>query len=159
MTEYPPETPVDKAKFPKRNRIISGLAMGVLIIEARYRSGTSITAKYAMSQHKEVFCIPHPLDTPTGYIPNLFIQQGAQLVTSGSDILQYYSEDDKYQNQEVAEEYEEIYNLIGQLPISANNIAQIQQIDIAKVTESLFMLELDGFIKQLPGNVYIRNNK
>ncbi len=159
VTEYPPETPVDKAKFPKRNRIISGLAMGVLIIEARYRSGTSITAKYAMSQHKEVFCIPHPLDTPTGYIPNLFIQQGAQLVTSGSDILQYYSEDDKYQNQEVAEEYEEIYNLIGQLPISANNIAQIQQIDIAKVTESLFMLELDGFIKQLPGNVYIRNNK
>ena len=159
VTEYPPETPVDKAKFPKRNRIISGLAMGVLVIEARYRSGTSITAKHAISQHKEVFCIPHPLDTPTGYIPNLFIQQGAQLVTSGSDILQYYSEDDKYQNQEVAEEYEEIYNLIGQLPISANNIAQIQQIDIAKVTESLFMLELDGFIKQLPGNVYIRNNK
>ena len=157
VTEYPPETPVDKAKFPKRNRIISGLAMGVLIIEARYRSGTSITAKYAMSQHKEVFCIPHPLDTPTGYIPNLFIQQGAQLVTSGSDILQYYSEDDKYQNQEVAEEYEEIYNLIGQLPISANDIAKIQQIDITKVTESLFMLELDGFIKQLPGNVYIRN--
>ena len=159
VTEYPPETLVDKAKFPKRNRIISGLAMGVLVIEARYRSGTSITAKHAISQHKEVFCIPHPLDTPTGYIPNLFIQQGAQLVTSGSDILQYYSEDDKYQNQEVAEEYEEIYNLIGQLPISANNIAQIQQIDIAKVTESLFMLELDGFIKQLPGNVYIRNNK
>ena len=159
VTEYPTETPVDKAKFPKRNRIISGLAMGVLVIEARYRSGTSITAKYAISQNKEVFCIPHPLDTPTGYIPNLFIQQGAQLVTSGSDILQYYSEDDKYQNQEVAEEYEQIYNLIGQLPISANNIAQIQQIDIAKVTESLFMLELDGFIKQLPGNVYIRNNK
>lgn len=159
VTEYPPETPIDKAKFPKRNRIISGLAMGVLIIEARYRSGTSITAKYAINQHKEVFCVPHPLDSPTGYIPNLFIQQGAQLVTSGSDILQYYNEDAKYQNQEVAEEYEEIYNLIGQLPISANNIAQIQQIDIAKVTESLFMLELDGFIKQLPGNVYIRNNK
>lgn len=159
VTEYPPETPVDKAKFPKRNRIISGLAMGVLVIEARYRSGTSITAKHAISQHKEVFCIPHPLDTPTGYIPNLFIQQGAQLVTSGSDILQYYNEGEKYQNQEVPDEYQEIYDLIGQLPISANNIAQIQQIDIAKVTESLFMLELDGFIKKLPGNVYIRNEK
>ena len=157
VTEYPPETPVDKAKFPKRNRIISGLAMGVLIIEARYRSGTSITAKYAMSQHKEVFCIPHPLDTPTGYIPNLLIQQGAQLVTSGSDILQYYNEDEKCQTQEIPEEYQQIYNLIGQLPISANDIAKIQQIDITKVTESLFMLELDGFIKQLPGNVYIRN--
>lgn len=159
VTEYPPETPVDKAKFPKRNRIISGLAMGVLVIEARYRSGTSITAKHAISQHKEVFCIPHPLDTPTGYIPNLFIQQGAQLVTSGSDILQYYNEDEKYQSQEIPQEYEEIYNLIGQLPISANNISKILCIEIAKVTETLFMLELDGFIKQLPGNVYIRNIK
>lgn len=159
ITEYPPETPVDKAKFPKRNRIISGLSMGVLVIEARYRSGTSITAKHAISQHKEVFCIPHPLDTPTGYIPNLLIQQGAQLVTSGSDILQYYNEDEKYQNQEIPQEYQEIYNLIGQLPISANNISKMLQIEIAKVTEILFMLELDGFIKQLPGNVYIRNYK
>lgn len=159
VTEYPPETPVDKARFPKRNRIISGLAMGVLVIEARYRSGTSITAKHAISQHKEVFCIPHPLDTPTGYIPNLLIQRGAQLVTSGSDILQYYNEEEKYQNQEVPQDYQEIYNLIGQLPISTNNIAKILQTEIAKVTEGLFMLELDGFIKQLPGNVYIRNYK
>ncbi len=159
VTEYPPETLVDKAKFPKRNRIISGLAMGVLVIEARYRSGTSITAKHAISQHKEVFCIPHPLDTPTGYIPNLLIQQGAQIVTSGSDILQYYNEDEKYQGQEVSQEYQEVYNLIGKLPISANNIARMLNIEIARVTEALFMLELDGFIKQLPGNVYIRNYK
>lgn len=159
VTEYPPETPVDKAKFPKRNRIISGLSMGVLVIEARYRSGTSITAKHAISQHKEVFCVPHLLDTPTGYIPNLLIAQGAQLVTSGSDILQYYNEGEKYQNQEIPEEYQEIYNLIGQLPISANSIAKILHLDIAKANESLCMLELDGFIKQLPGNVYIRNMK
>ena len=133
--------------------------MGVLVIEARYRSGTSITAKHAISQHKEVFCIPHPLDTPTGYIPNLLIQQGAQIVTSGSDILQYYNEDEKYQGQEVSQEYQEVYNLIGKLPISANNIARMLNIEIARVTEALFMLELDGFIKQLPGNVYIRNYK
>ncbi len=159
VSEYPPETPIDKAKFPKRNRIVSGLAMGVLVIEARYRSGTSITAKHAISQHKEVFCVPHPLDIPTGYIPNLLIQQGAQIVTSGSDILQYYNEGEEYQTQEVQQEYQEIYNLIGQLPISSNNIARMLNIEIAKVTEALFMLELDGFIKQLPGNVYIRNYK
>lgn len=159
VSEYPPETPIEKAKFPKRNRIVSGLAMGVLVIEARYRSGTSITAKHAISQHKEVFCVPHPLDIPTGYIPNLLIQQGAQIVTSGSDILQYYNEGEEYQTQEVQQEYQEIYNLIGQLPISSNNIARMLNIEIAKVTEALFMLELDGFIKQLPGNVYIRNYK
>ncbi len=159
VTEYPPETPVDKAKFPRRNRIISGLAMGILIIEARYRSGTSITAKHAMNQHKEIFCIPHPIDTSTGYIPNLLIQNGAQLVTSGSDILQYYKEDEKYQTQKISQEYQQTYNLIGQLPISANEIAKITNQEIAKITENLFMLELDGGIKQLPGNVYIRNNK
>lgn len=159
VTEYPPETPVDKARFPKRNRIISGLSMGVLVIEARYRSGTSITAKQAIIQHKEVFCVPHPLDNPTGYIPNLLISQGAQLVTSGNDILKYYNEEEQYQNQKIPQDYQEIYSLIGQLPISANSITKILHIDIAKVTESLFMLELDGFIKQLPGNVYIRNDK
>lgn len=159
VSEYPPETPVDKARFPKRNRIISGLSMGVLVIEARYRSGTSITAKQAIIQHKEVFCVPHPLDNPTGYIPNLLISQGAQLVTSGNDILKYYNEEEQYQNQEIPQDYQEIYSLIGQLPISANSITKILHIDIAKVTESLFMLELDGFIKQLPGNVYIRNDK
>ena len=89
----------------------------------------------------------------------MLIQQGAQIVTSGSDILQYYNEDEKYQGQEVSQEYQEVYNLIGKLPISANNIARMLNIEIARVTEALFMLELDGFIKQLPGNVYIRNYK
>ena len=56
-------------------------------------------------------------------------------------------------------ESQEVYSLIGQLPISANNIVKILHMEIAKVTEALFMLELDGFIKQLPGNVYIRNYK
>lgn len=157
ISEYPPETPVDKTKFPKRNRIISGLAMGVLVIEARYRSGTSTTARHAIKQHKEVFCIPHPLNTTTGYVPNYFIQKGAELVTSASEILQYYNQDEKYQSKEVALEYQEIYNLIGQLPISANEIAKRTQKNISQVTQSLFMLELDGFIKNLPGNVYIRN--
>lgn len=155
VTEYPPYTEVDKSKFPKRNRIISGLSIGVLVIEARYHSGTSITANHALKQHKEIFCIPHPIDSPTGYVPNLLIQNGAQLVTSSRDILEYcnFSEPEALK---LSEEYETIYNLIGQFAISTNEIARAVQKDVSKVTEILCMLELDGYITSLAGNTYVR---
>lgn len=187
ISEYPPKTPVDKTKFPKRNRVISGLALGVLVIEARYYSGTSVTANHAISQSKEVFCIPHPLDSTTGYLPNKLIREGAKLVTEANEILEYYhfqektksieSQKVKHQNirkrkeetlikelqteelnieENISTQYQEIYNLIEKSPISINEIAKKTQNDIAKVTEALFMLELDGFITNLPGNMYIR---
>lgn len=65
VSEYPPDTKPYKQNFPRRNRIISGLSMGVLVIEARYRSGSTITARWAIKQKKEVFCIPNKLDEPT----------------------------------------------------------------------------------------------
>lgn len=156
ITEYPPETPVDKAKFPKRNRIISGISMGTLVIEARHRSGTSITARHAIDQHRDVFCIPNSIDEPAGYTPNLLIQNGAKLVTSARDILDYYDYEEDMELTEMPLEYEEIYNFIGQLPISTNEIVKRSKKDISKITEILCMLELDGYITNLPGNLYIR---
>lgn len=156
VTEYPPETEVDRSRFPKRNRIISGLSMGTLVIEARYRSGTSITAKHAIEQHKEVFCIPHSIEEMSGYTPNFLIQNGAQLVMSARDILDYYSYGEDIEKVELSPEYEEIYNLIGQLPISTNEIAKRTKKDISRVMEVLCMLELDGYVTNLPGNVYVR---
>ncbi len=158
ITEHAPETDADLAKFPKRNRIISGISMGVLVIEARFRSGTATTARHAINQHKEVFCIPHSLETPTGYIPNFFIQNGAQLVMSSSDILEYYYSEE-LENVEIPKEYEEIYNMIGQMPISANEIAKALGKNVQEVIEGLCMLELDGNITNLPGNLYVRNIK
>lgn len=156
VTEYPPETEVDRSRFPKRNRIISGLSIGTLVIEARYRSGTSITAKHAIDQHKEVFCVPHSIEEMSGYTPNFLIQNGAQLVTSARDILDYYSYGEDIEKVELSPEYEEIYNLIGQLPISTNEIAKRTKKDISRVMEVLCMLELDGYVTNLPGNVYVR---
>ncbi len=132
--------------------------MGVLVIEARYRSGTSTTARHAISQHKEVFCIPHSLENPTGYIPNFFIQNGAQLVMSSSDILEYYYSEE-LEKAEIPREYEEIYDMIGQMPISANEIAKALDKNIQEVMEGLCMLELDGYITNLPGNLYIRRER
>lgn len=159
ITEYPPQTEKKKENFPYRNRIVSGLSMGILIIEARYYTGTSITARYAIKQHKPIFCIPHSLDEPTGYTPNLFIKQGAQLVMKPKDILKYYENNSNVYCKKIEKEYEPIYNLIGKLPISANEISKKLELSISKVNEILCLLELEEYITNLPGNLYIRKEE
>ncbi len=168
ITEYPPETPKSKGNFPKRNRIISGLSLGVLLVEARYGSGGAITAKLAIKQGKDVFCIPNRIDEKTGYNTNLLIKQGANLVTCAQDIIDFYIEEgieiQQNVNKKEAEkqlqnlkQYQTIYNLIGQLPISANEIFRITNKPITEISEALCMLEIEGLIKNIPGNKYIRN--
>ena len=157
ISEYTPDTEKSKENFPKRNRIISGLSMGVLLVEAKYGSGGAITAKLAIKQGKDLFCIPNRIDEKTGYNTNLLIKQGANLVTSPQDIIDFYIEQEpKENNLQISEQYKEIYNLIGQLPITANEIAKITNKSIAQISEALFMLEIEGVIKNIPGNKYIR---
>lgn len=154
VSEFNPEEKVDISKIPRRNRIISGMAMGVLLIEARYRSGSNITARFAIEQNKELFCIPHNLESKTGYGPNYFIKMGAKLVTNIEDILEVYDLSEKTKIF-VDENYQEIYNFISAVPITANEISIKTNKRISDVNEALFMLEMDGLIKCLPGNKYI----
>ena len=156
VSEYPPEEPMNKAYFPKRNRIISGLAMGVLIVEGRYRSGSMITARYAIKQNKQVFCIPNKIDEPAGYIPNLLIQNGAYLVMKPQDILEFYGLLEEKEPQKVDSKYQDIYKTIGDFPISINEICKITNKPLEEVAEALCMLELEELIQNLPGNQYIR---
>ena len=154
VSEYPPDEEMDKANFPKRNRIISGISLGTLVIEATYRSGSTITAKYAIEQRKEVFCIPNRLDISTGYSTNLLIKNGANLVMQVEDILQYYCNPN--QEQIIQKEYKQIYNLIGSIPISANELSKMAKKTISETMQTLTMLELEGHIKGIAGNKYIR---
>lgn len=156
VSEYPPEEPMNKAYFPKRNRIISGLAMGVLIVEGRYRSGSMITARYTIKQNKQVFCIPNKIDETAGYIPNLLIQNGAYLVMKPQDILEFYGLLEEKEPQKVDSKYQDIYKTIGDFPISINEICKITNKPLEEVTEALCMLELEELIQNLPGNQYIR---
>ena len=87
ISEYPPETPKNSKQFLERNRIVSGLSVGVLVIEAAHRSGTSVTAALAKKQGKEIFCIPHELNDKHGVGTNRLIKNGAHLVTCADDIL------------------------------------------------------------------------
>lgn len=91
LSEYPPGTEARGSNFPARNRIISGLALGVVVVEGGYRSGTRITARAALDQNRDVFALPGPVDAPMSFTPNDLIRRGeAQLITSASDILVEY---------------------------------------------------------------------
>lgn len=98
ITEYPPDVEADKKNFPKRNRIVSGLSDITLVIEAEHRSGTSITAEYAKKQSKIVCCIPGSLESSRSIGTNRLIQQGAELITSPSEIIEILKNKETYQN-------------------------------------------------------------
>lgn len=153
VSEYDSNEEVKPENFPKRNRIISGLAMGVLIIEARYRSGSSITAKFAIEQNKEIFCVPGNIDKPTSYIPNEYIKNGAFLVTSAMDIINYYPI--KKEEKNIDEDYKELYQYINEIPISSNELCKLTNLSIATVNERLIYMEIEGLIKNVAGG-YIK---
>ena len=149
ISEYHPDEKPKSENFPIRNRIISGLSMGVLIVEARYRSGSAITARYANMQKKEVFCIPRDIDKKTGYLPNEFIKNGAHLVMSYEDILEYFPNHREEIN--IPEEYQEIYEYIGNIPVTVDEICRLTNISIAGVNERLMLMEIEGLIKNVAG--------
>lgn len=103
VSEYPPEIEPDSKKFPIRNRIVSGLSDAVLVVEARYRSGSTITAKFAKEQGKRVYAIPNSIYVKTGVGTNILIQEGATLVIDPAQIVEEvknkdYINDTKIQN-------------------------------------------------------------
>lgn len=169
ISEYSPEVQENKANYPRRNRIISGLSMGVLVIEAKARSGSTITANLAKKQNKEVFCIPHKLDEKNGHGTNLLIKNGANLVTCPEDVLAFYEWEDNSKRKKnkigleekiaeensLTDEEQKVYEVIGQLPISPNEIAKMTNLSISQVMESLCILEIKEKIKSLAGNQYI----
>ncbi|MEE0930299.1 MAG: DNA-processing protein DprA [Acutalibacteraceae bacterium] len=92
ISEYPPDTPPQKYSFPKRNRIISALSQGVLVVEAGEKSGALITATTALSQNKDIFAIPGDVTNAVAFGTNLLIKQGAKAVTNANEIIEEYSE-------------------------------------------------------------------
>ena len=163
ISEWEPDKEVDMRMFPRRNRIISGLSVGTLVIEAKFRSGSGITARLANDQNREVFCIPGDIDNIRSVRTNLLIMNGANLVTSPYDILDTLEYDNLFEknNKEIKldEEYKEIIDKIGDPPINANRIARIIEKPISYVNERLTILELDGFIKSDNRGNYNRVNE
>ena len=155
LSEWEPNEDIDMSRFPKRNRIISGLADVILVIEAKYRSGSTITARYGFKQKKEVACIPGNINQKNSYGTNKLLQEGANLVMSTQDILDLLGDEEKITPQ-VDGRCKEVYDNLCAIPQTADEIARRVNKRISEVNEILFMLEVDGFAESLPGDKYIR---
>ena len=160
ITEYDKDVDVFSQGFRDRNRIVAGLSVGTLVVEAKVNSGTSITAGFVQSFKRELFCIPHALDDEAGVGTNKWIKKGAKLVTEVEDMLEYFNNiqeiEDKELIVEVPEEYKKVFELISKEPINADEIMKKTNMNISEVNTILTMLELEGFIESVPGNYFKR---
>ncbi len=162
ISEYDEDNKAKSEQFLERNRIISGLAIGTLIIEGGYRSGTSVTAKLTKEENKYIFCIPSSLENSKGIVPNQLIKEGAFLVTEVEDIISKYPNlnlvKKKIKNSNVHidivnNEYKNIYDILDkEKALNINEIAKITRLDISEISYKLMMLELEDKIVSLPGN-------
>lgn len=165
ITEYPMGTNPDGGNFPKRNRIISGISVGVLIPEAGARSGALITALYAVDQDREVFCIPGPITSGKSAGVNKLIKDGAKLVLGVDDILcelnQQLNLNFEKKVQDAKElnltgNYKLIYEILDHEPIHVDQLAIKANLSPAETLSALLTLELMGVIRQMAGKMFIR---
>lgn len=157
ISEYPPGTAGSKFTFPNRNRIISGLSLGVLVIEAKKKSGALITANYAFSQKRKVFATPGPIYSLNSWGPNNLIKRGARLVDNANDILQELNLPLTMRPGLVVGENEEeklILDVLKEGTMHIDKIIEITKLPPQKVSSALAILEIRGAVRNLGGNVY-----
>lgn len=159
VSEYPPGAPPLKEHFPQRNRIVSGICKGIVVVEAREKSGALITARFALEHNREVFAVPGSIFSPTARGANLLIQEGAKLILSTADILQelgitpavavaatrgIFSETDQC-----------LLDLLEE-PHSIDELKQALAGETAPLIASLSLLELQGRVRNLGAGTYQR---
>ncbi len=164
LSEFPMGSPPEGGHFPKRNRIISGLSIGVVIVQASSESGSLITAGCALEQGREVFAVPGNVGAESSRGTNQLIKDGAKLVESSDDILeeilpQWIREEEEVRKSEtlfssLKGEEKILYRLMGETPLHIDTIIRESQLDPGKVSSLLLNLELKGFISQWPGKCF-----
>jgi DNA processing protein len=173
VSEFPPGTPALPANFPRRNRIISGLSLGTLVVEAALNSGSLITARLAAEQGREVFAIPGSIHNPMARGCHALIRQGAKLVETAGDILEelapllgslstHAAADTKAAGtgsatpQKLDQEYIRLLEQIGFDPVSVDQLIARSGLTATVVSSMLLLLELEGHVSSAPGGRYCR---
>lgn len=162
ITEYDDDKEARLSGFPRRNRIISGMADGVLIIESKRTGGTRVTARYAKMQQKKLYCIPHNLGNKNGEGVNELLVEGAQIVTNPMQIVKDMYGKEKLpdpntiENQtiQVSKEYRQIFHLLKERSMTKDEISRQIEKDISETNAILTMMELEGYIYQIAGNLF-----
>lgn len=157
VSEYPPGTPGWKTNFPQRNRIISGLSLGVLVIEAKERSGALITASEAFKQGRKVFAIPGSIYSSNSRGPHILLKRGAKLVEQVDDILKELTLPGQGKKRELkgdSKEEELILRILKEEALDIDKIIKETKLTPATVNSILAILEIKGKIRNLGGGVY-----
>ncbi|HYW04372.1 MAG TPA: DNA-processing protein DprA [Gammaproteobacteria bacterium] len=170
VSEFAPGTPPVAGNFPRRNRIISGLSAGVLVVEAARRSGSLITARFAMEQGREVFAIPGSIHNPLARGCHRLIRDGAKLVETADDILEELASQLRLSAEpdgpsaapvEAApelpdEDYRKLLQSMGYGPVSVDELVRRTALTPESVSSMLLLLELQGHVVSAPGGLYRR---
>lgn len=173
VSEFPPGTQPKPENFPRRNRIISGLSVGTLVVEATLRSGSLITARLALEQGREVFAIPGSIHNPQARGCHRLIREGAKLVEAAQDIIDElgallgslhvapaHPSSDKDQNGSILDpDYIKLLEAMGYDPISVDELINRTGLTAESVSSMLLLLELDGHVSSVLGGYYCRTGK
>lgn len=163
LSEFSPGTPPLPQNFPARNRIISGLADAVLIMEARERSGSLITADAALEQGRDVYALPGPVNSPLSAGCNRLIQQGAGILLSPENFLEEWGmavpdlSGQTEKNKKVLERTENlVYSCLGLYPKNVDQIIRETEMSAKDIVALLVSLQLKGYIREISKNHYVR---
>ncbi len=165
ISEFPPGMIAEKGLFPARNRIISGLSLGILVTEGASDSGALITARYAAEQGREVFAVPGPITSEMSDAPTILLKQGAKMVTEVADILEELhiksniskSVTSVISMKNLTKEEIKILELLQNESLHFDEIVKKSQIPAAKLGSLLTMMEMKGVLKNLGSGIYTIN--
>ncbi|MFQ5781351.1 MAG: DNA-processing protein DprA, partial [Nitrospiria bacterium] len=163
FSEFAMGAPPEPHHFPQRNRIISGLSLGCVVVEATLKSGSLITARFALEQGREVFAVPGPILSETSAGPHQLIASGAKLVHEVGDILDELlpqlkrrSPKPEPESPPLESDEEALYRLLSSEPKHVDQVIHESAKTASAVSGLLLMLELKGAVKQLAGQFYVR---
>ncbi len=167
ISEFPLGTKPDAMNFPRRNRIVSGLSLGTIVVEAGTKSGALLTANYALEQSREVFAVPGNINSPKSAGTNQLIKDGAKLITDAKDILielepqlKRFLREEDVRIKELPADLTELEKLLlsrlSHEPIHIDMLSAAIGKSTAETLSALLPLEFRDLVKQLPGKMFIR---